>query len=245
MTRSKKHLLIVAATAGLLVVPAAAIADIVFDPTNFAEAVLQVADDAQMVEHLYQEVTNEAAMLKSWNFTQLPGLLQNMNVWQQVFGQAGATYSSTDPGTTLNNRYPSNPGSYANTSDADMASMRSGWDQEARNVLVENRSVQNQTYLNLLPTAQRIQAYVEHSNSASGATAAMQAGNEEVATLVAQLQTLQSQEITDARAETERAAQQQAEAAYGEQQRLSVRGGWDNPAAPSTSTTDAFALANQ
>jgi P-type conjugative transfer protein TrbJ len=245
MARSKKHVLIVAAVAGLLVVPGAALADIVFDPTNFAEAVLQVADDAQMVSNLYQEVTNEAAMLKSWNFTQLPGLLQNMNVWQQVFGQAGTTYSSTDPGTTLNNQYPSDPGSYANTSDADMASMRNGWDQEARNVLVENRTVQNQTYLNLQPTAQRIQAYVEHSNSASGATAAMQAGNEEVATLVAQLQTLQSQEITDARAETERAAQQQAEAAYGEQQRLSVRGGWDNPAAPSTSTADAFSLANQ
>ena len=244
MTRSKKRFLIVAVTAALLV-PTAAFADIVFDPTNFAEAVIQVADDAQMVDQLYQEIDNEVNMLKSWNYTQLPGILQSMNIWQQVFGQAGTTYSSTDPGTTLNNQYPSDPGSYANTSDADMASMRNGWDQEARNVLVENRTVQNQTYLNLQPTAQRIQAYVEHSNSASGATAAMQAGNEEVATLVAQLQTLQSQEITDARAETERAAQQQAEAAYGEQQRLSVRGGWDNPAAPSTSTADAFSLANQ
>ena len=77
--------------------------------------------------------------------------------------------------------------------------MQSGWDQEERSVLVENRTVQNQTYLNLQPTAQRIQSYVEHSNSASGATSAMQAGNEEVATLVAQLQTLQAQEITDAR----------------------------------------------
>ena len=119
MTRSKKRFLIVAATAALLV-PTAAFADIVFDPTNFAEAVIQVADDVQMVDQLYQEVTNEVAMLKSWNFTQLPGILQSMNIWQQVFGQAGTTYSSTDPGSTLNSQYPSDPSNYANMTDASL-----------------------------------------------------------------------------------------------------------------------------
>ena len=39
MTRSKKRILIVAATT-LLFLPVAARADIVFDPTNFVEAVL-------------------------------------------------------------------------------------------------------------------------------------------------------------------------------------------------------------
>ncbi len=244
MTRSKKRFLIFAATAALLV-PTAAFADIVFDPTNFAEAVIQVADDVQMVDQLYQEVTNEVAMLKSWNFTQLPGILQSMNVWQQVFGQAGTTYSSTDPGSTLNSQYPSDPSNYTNMTDASYQSMQKGWDQEERNILVENRTVQNETYLNLQPTAQRIQAYVEHSNSASGATSAMQAGNEEVATLVAQLQALQAQEITDARAEVERDAQDQAEQAYAEQQRQSVRGDWSNPQQPTSSMVSAFPLANQ
>ena len=244
MTRSKKRLLIVAATA-VLFVPAAAFADIVFDPTNFAEAVIQVADDAQMVDQLYQEIDNEVSMLKSWNFTQLPGILQSMNIWQQVFGQAGATYSSTDPGNTLNSQYPSDLTSYANISDAAIQSMRSGWDQEERSVLVENRTVQNETYLNLQPTAQRIQSYVEHSNSASGATSAMQAGNEEVATLVAQLQALQAQEITDARGDVERDAKDQAEQAYAEQQRQAVRGDWTNPQQPSTTLANAFPTADQ
>jgi P-type conjugative transfer protein TrbJ len=247
MTRSRKRLLVIA-TVSAMALPAAALADIVFDPTNFAEAVLQVVDDVQMVDQLYQEVTNEVAMLKSWNFTQLPGLLQSMNVWQQVLGpggQAGSTYSSTDPGTSLNDQYPSDPSSYANTSDSAIASMRSGWDQEERSVLVENRTVQNQTYLNLQPTAQRIQQYVEHSNSASGATAAMQAGNEETATLIAQLQTLQAQEITAGRAEVEKAAQDQAEQAYAQAQQQAVRSGWDNPQQPTTSLVDAFPTANQ
>jgi P-type conjugative transfer protein TrbJ len=244
MTRSKKRILIVVATT-LLFLPVAARADIVFDPTNFVEAVLEVADDVEMVDQLYQEVTNGVAMVKSWNFTQLPGLLQNMNVWQQVFGQAGSTYSSTDPGNSLNSQYPSGPTSYASMTDSGYQTMQSGWDQEERNVLIENRTVQNQTYLNLQPTAQRIQSYVEHSNSASGATAAMQAGNEEVATLVAQIQTLQAQEITDARAEVERKARDQAEQAYADQQRQAVRGDWSNPQQPTGSMVKAFPMANQ
>ncbi len=244
MTRFKKRILI-AGAAVILVLPAATFADIVFDPTNFAEAVLQVADDVQMVDQLYQEVTNGVAMVKSWNFTQLPGILQSMNIWQQVFGQAGTTYSSTNPGSTLNSQYPSDPSDYANITDASFQSMESGWDQEERSVLIENRTVQNQTYLNLQPTAQRIQSYVEYSNSASGATSAMQAGNEEVATLVAQLQALQAQEVTDARAEVERDAQAQAEQAYALQQQQAVRGDWANPAQPTSSVVDAFPAANQ
>jgi P-type conjugative transfer protein TrbJ len=244
MTRLRKRILIAAAAAAVFV-PAAAFADIVFDPTNFAEAVLQVADDVQMVDQLYQEVTNGVAMVKSWNFTQLPGILQSMNIWQQVFGQAGTTYSSTDPGSALNTQYPSDPSNYANMTDASYQSMQNGWDQEERNVLVENRTVQNETYLNLQPTAQRIQSYVEHSNSASGATSAMQAGNEEVATLVAQVQALQAQEITDARAEVERDAQDQAEQAYALQQQQAVRGDWANPQQPTSSMSNAFPLAGQ
>jgi P-type conjugative transfer protein TrbJ len=168
-----------------------------------------------------------------------------MNVWQQVFGQAGTTYSSNDPGATLNQQYPDDPNSYSGMSDGSIASMEDNWNREARKVLVENRTVQNDTYQSFQSTAQRIGQYVDHSNAAPGATAAMQAGNEELATLVAQLQTLQAQEITDARGETERTAQQQAEEAYGEQQRLAVRGGWASPAAPSSSLANAFSLADQ
>ena len=244
MTRSKKRLLVVIAAAALAV-PAAAFADVVFDPTNFVEAVQQVAQEVQLVEQFRQQIQNQLAMLQNWGFTQLPGILQSMNIWQQVFGQAGTTYSSTDPGTTLNNQYPADPGIYANTSDSSMAGMRNGWDQEQRNVLIENRTVQNDTYRDLQPTADRIQAYVEKSNAAPGATAATQAGNEELATLVAQLQSLQALEITDARGDVERDAQDQAEQAYAEQQRQAVRGDWNNPQPPSTSLVDAFPAANQ
>jgi P-type conjugative transfer protein TrbJ len=129
--------------------------------------------------------------------------------------------------------------------DTSYQSLQSGWDEQERTVLIENRTVQNDTYLNLEPTADRIQAYVEHSNSAPGATAATQAGNEELATLVAQLQSRQAQEITDARNEVELDAREQAEEAYAEQQRQAVRGDWANPQPPSIPLVDAFPMADQ
>jgi P-type conjugative transfer protein TrbJ len=161
-----------------------------------------------------------------------------------VFGAAGTTYTSTDPGSVLDTQYPSDPSQYASTTDTSYQSMQTSWDQDERNVLIENRTVQNQAYLNLQPTAQRISDYVDHSNSASGATAAMQAGNEEVATLVAQFQAMQAQEITDARAQVEQAARDQAEQAYAQQQRQAVRGDWENPQPPSTPLVDAFPLSS-
>jgi P-type conjugative transfer protein TrbJ len=242
MNRGTKQILFAAAAVFL---PAATFAEVVFDPSNYAEVVLQVNDDIQLVEQLQQQVQNGLAMIKGWNFTQLPGILQSMGIWQQVFAQAGTTYSSDSPGTSLNSDYPPDPSNYANLSDGSYESMQSGWNQEERNVLVENRTVQNQTCLNLQPTAQRIQADVQHSNAAAGPTAAVQAGNEELATLVAQVQALQAAEITDARAEVECDAQEQAEEAYAEQQRQAVRGDWENPQQPSTSLVGAFPTADQ
>jgi P-type conjugative transfer protein TrbJ len=241
MSRLKKKLIIAAAAASLFA-PAAGFADIVFDPANFVEAVAQVTEAVQLVEQFKQQVTNQLAMLKSLGFSQLGGILQSMDVWQQVFGQAGGAYSTTDPGTALDRQYPPDPGAYAGVSDSSIEAMQNRWDQEARQILIENRTVQNQTVLSLGPTAERINQYVEHSNSASGVTAVMQAGNEELATLVAQLQALQSQEVTDARGEVERDAKAQAEEAYAEQQRQAVRAGWANPAPPTLGLADAFAL---
>ena len=247
MKRFTKRLLIsvTAAASAALFVPAVGYADIVFDPTNFAEAVAQVAQDIQLVEQFRQQVQNQLAMLKGWDFTQLGGILQSMGVWQQVLGQPDGGYSTADPGTPLNQDYPSDPGSYAGTTDASLQAMQTRWDQEARRILVQNRTVQNDTVRDMAPTAERMNQYVEHSNAASGITAAVQAGNEELATLVAQLQALQAQELTDARGEVERDARAQAEEAYAEAQCRAVRAGWDNPPPPTSGLADAFSLARQ
>ena len=244
MKRSRKQLVIVAAAAAL-VLPTAALAEIVFDPTNFAEAVDAVEQDAQLVTQFQQQIQNQLAMLQSWGYSQLTGVLQEMSVWQQVFGQAGTPYASSDPGIALNQTYPDDPADYATTTDAGIAAMRAGWDQEDRSVLVENRTVQDDAYQSLATTAQIIGNDLQQSNAAPGQTAAVQAGNEELATVVTQLQTMEAQEISEARGEAERDAQDQAEAAYAQEQKQLVRGDWDNPQPPSETLVSAFPLAAQ
>jgi len=244
MKRSRKQLVIVAAAAAL-VLPTAALAEIVFDPTNFAEAVDAVEQDAQLVTQFQQQIQNQLAMLQSWGYSQLTGILQEMGVWQQVFGQPGTPYASSEPGIALNQTYPDDPTDYASTTDASIAAMRQSWDQEDRSVLVENRTVQDDAYQSLATTAQIIGNDLEQSNAAPGQTAAVQAGNEELATVVTQLQTMEAQEITEARGEAERDAQDQAEAAYAQEQKQLVRGDRDNPQTPSETLVSAFPLADQ
>jgi P-type conjugative transfer protein TrbJ len=245
MTRKRKCLVLAAAAAALLTPTAGYSVQIVFDPTNFTQIVEQVGQDVELVTQFHQEIQNQLSMLQGWGFTELGGILQSMSLYQQVFSAAGDVYSSLQPGDLLNNQFPDLPASFKSVTNGQIASMRQSWDQEEREVLIENRTVQNDTYLDMAPTAQRIQEYVEHSNAAPGATAAVQAGNEELATVVAQIQSIQAQEITTGRTEVEQDAEEQAEEAYAEQQRQAVRGDWANPPPPSTSLADAFPMANQ
>jgi P-type conjugative transfer protein TrbJ len=241
---TRKHLIITAAAAALFTPVAAFGTQIVFDPTNYTQLVQQLSQDVQLVEDFHQEVQNQLAMLQNWGYSQLAGILQSMNVFQNVFSQAGVTYSSTDPGNTLNTEFPSLSVNFSGITDAGIQAMRQQWDQEERQVLIENRTVQNDTYRSLAPAAQRMNDYVQQSNSAPGTTAAVQASNEELATVVAQVQTLQAQEITDGRGEVERDAEEQAEEAYSDQQDQSVRADSDNPQQPTTTLVDAFPMAS-
>ena len=239
MTRRAKAVLTVAA-ASVALAPVAALADVVVDPANLAQAVLQVAQDVQLVDQFRQQLQDQQSMLKGWGYTRLPDLLKDMGVWQQVFAAAGQTYAAADPGPSLDQQYPTSPGTYAGDSDVAMAARRAAWDAEDRSVLVENRTVQDDAVAALRPTAERVGDYVSKANGAPGTTAVLQADNESVATLVGQLQAMQAQEVTDGRREVERRARDQAEAAYADQQRQAVRAGWDGPRAPSTPLVDAF-----
>ena len=247
MTRRTQKILfsVTAAASAALFAPGAGYADIVFDPVNFVQAVEQVAQDIQLVEQFHQQIQNQLALLKGWGFTELGGILQSMEVWQGVLGRPDGGYTTIDPGTPLNRDYPPDPSAFTGASDGSMESMQTRWDRESRRLLIENRTIQNDTVLNLAPTAERIGRYVEHSNAASGVTAAMQAGNEELATLVAQLQGLQAQELTEARGEVEKEARAQAEEAYAEAQCQAVRAGWNHPPPPTSSLAEAFPLARR
>jgi P-type conjugative transfer protein TrbJ len=189
--------------------------DIVFDPTNYAKAVEQLQQDVQMVTQLRTQVENQLKMLQNWGYSQLASIMGSMNRWQGALNESRAIYASPAPAEQLQVLFPSTPESYAEKTDGQMSQVRREWAERGRSALVENRAVQNQVEQDLAPTAQRIEQYVEKSNAAPGVTAAVQAGNEELATVVAQIQALQALEITDGRTDAELQAQLQAEDAYG------------------------------
>jgi P-type conjugative transfer protein TrbJ len=178
-----------------------------------------------------QQIQNQLQMLQHWEFTRIGDLISGMQKIGQVLRDAGDIYTSANPAGQLNEQYPRNPGDYAETTHDDWIAQRLAWEQRQRDSLAENRTVQNRVYSELDPTRTRVAEYVEHSNAAPGATAAVQASNELTATLVAQLQTMQAIEVTDARGEAEREAQDQAEAAYHEQRKQEVMQDWAAPGA--------------
>ncbi len=220
---------------------AARATQIVFDPTSYANAIQQLEQEVQMVNSLEQQIQNQLKELQGWGFSQLGAITQSMDRWQSAL--SAQTYGSTDPANQLNAQYPDAPAAYAGTRDAQIQQQDDSDDQEQRNDLIENRDVQNQVVQDLQPTADRMAEYVQKSNGAPGPTAAMQAGNEELATVAAQAQALQALEIADAHADADEQARLQAEDAYAtEQGRLVIQRG-DTQA--TNAVPDPFPLANQ
>ena len=214
--------------------------EIVFDPTNYAKAVEQLQQDVQMVTQLRTQIQNQLKMLQNWGFSQLDSILGSMNRWQGVLDESREVYSTKAPEVQLQTQFPDAPAFYIEKSDAQMDQIRQGWTDRGREALVENRAVQNQVEQDLAPTSQRIAQYVQKSNSAPGVTAAVQAGNEELATVVAQVQALQALEITDGRTEAELQAQLQAEDAYGRAEGQKVLRGMYQHAKSQTPVTNMF-----
>jgi P-type conjugative transfer protein TrbJ len=214
--------------------------EIVFDPTNYAKAVEQLQQDIQMVTQLRTQIQNQLKMIQNWGFSQLDSILGSMNRWQGVLDESRDVYSTKTPDVQLQAQFPDAPTFYVEKSDAQMDQIRQGWADRGRETLVENRAVQNQVEQDLAPTSQRIAQYVQKSNSAPGVTAAVQAGNEELATVVAQVQALQALEITDGRTEAELQAQLQAEDAYGRAEGQKVLRGMYQHAKSQTPLTNMF-----
>jgi len=202
---------------------------VVIDPTNLASNLQQVAQDVQLLAQMEQQVQNQLRMLERWNFTHLDQILAEMTRLDGIFEDAGSIYEDRDAEGALERQYPT---SYGDDARQQHEALEPQWEQRHRDVLVENRRMQNEIAQNVESVRERVAEYVEHSNAAPGVTAAMQAGNEVAATLTAQLQALQALEVTEARAESEQYAREQSEDAYAAQRRAWVMRDWQAPADP-------------
>lgn len=181
-----------AAIAPMLPMPAQAI--IVFDPTNYAQNVLQAARALQQITNQITSLQNEAQMLinqarnlASLPYSSLQQLQQSVQRTQQLLGQAqNIAYEVQQIDRAFQQKY-----SAASMSASDqqlVADARSRW-QNTVGGLQDAMRVQAGAVGNIDANRAEMAALVGQSQGATGALQATQAGN--------QLLALQSQQLSD------------------------------------------------
>ncbi|MHB1767569.1 MAG: TrbJ/VirB5 family protein [Phycisphaerae bacterium] len=198
---------------------------IVFDPAIYAKNIQQVQQDIQMLQIMQQQLQQEEMMLASLNINLFPQLDASMNQLQAIIEQP--TYLAANVQAVISTDYPLN---FANVSNTQMLALQQQWQQSQRSALVENRQIQNQIVAQMPATSSQVGQLVAASNSAPGATSALQAGNQIVATLAGQLQELEALEASNQRTDTQKQAIYQSQRAYADQQRAAVMRDWNTPA---------------
>jgi P-type conjugative transfer protein TrbJ len=185
----------------------------VVDVKAIFQAEQQVANSLTQIQRLESQLTNQAAMLQKMQ-TDITGPIaqiasQATGILQQAQGIGYGAQSSAQQFASL---YPSTmPGASRATTQASLATWRTNNAQAIQQALaMQNLIAQGQPI-----TTSQVQAAVAASQRAAGQTSAIQATNQLLATVSAQLTELQNLLITQARAEQVLAAQAQASQAAG------------------------------
>ena len=173
--------------------PAAAQA-VVFDPSNYAQNVLQAARALQQVTNQITSLQNEAQMLinqarnlASLPYSSLSALQQSAQRTQQLLGQAQKiAYDVTAIDRAFQGQYGS---VFLSATDAALVTQaKSRWETTVAG-LQDALRVQAGVVGNLDTNRQQTSTLVGQSQAATGALQAMQAGN--------QLQALHAQQLSD------------------------------------------------
>lgn len=185
----------------------------VVDVEAILRAETQIQHAITQIEQLKAQVTNQAAMLRSLKTDVTGPISQITGQATQILQQAkGLGYGAQDITTQLKSLYSIAPGA----TFADTQSAYAAWSAENASTLEQALNLQNQIARGQSTTSSQVAAAVAASQGAPGQTAAIQATNQLLATVSAQLTQLQTLMITQARAEQTLLAQAQASRAAGE-----------------------------
>jgi conjugal transfer/entry exclusion protein len=199
---------------------------IVFDPAIYAKNIQQVAQDYQMLQYMQQQLEQEEAMLARLNIDLLPQLSASENQLAEIVAPLANLANNVE--AAINAAYPLD---YENLSPDQVLAIQQQWTQDQRNNLVNNSQLEDQVVQQMPAISNQVGQLVGASNSAPGATSAVEAGNQIIATLASQLQQLEALEAGDQRTFVQQQATRQSEAAYEEQQCQDVMSDWNTPAA--------------
>lgn len=218
--RRFRPLLLGAAALGLaLSAPASAI--IVYDPTNYAQNVLQAARALQQInnqilslQNQAQSLINQARNLASLPTNALSGIRQSIDRTRQLIGQAQQiAYNVQDIDRVFDARYPA--GSLSGTSDGQLVANADARWHDAVAGFQDSLKTQATIVTNLGDTRGQLDTLVTASQDATGALQAAQAGNQLVALQTRQLADLTALVAAQNRASSLAAARATADEAQG------------------------------
>jgi P-type conjugative transfer protein TrbJ len=200
--------------AALVVGPPVARAQMaVIDIKSILQAEKQVSQGLQQIQQLESQLSNQALMLQKMQ-TDITGPV--MSIASQATGilqQAqGIGYGAQNIAQQYASLYPTTmPEASLATTQTSLAS----WRRNNALALQQAMQMQNQVAQGQPTTTSQVASAVSASQGAAGQTSAIQATNQLLATVTAQLTQLQTLLITQARAEQTLAAQAQASQAAG------------------------------
>ena len=189
----------------------------VYDPWTYQEqvitygqAVQQVANGASQLQQLQSQLQAAQSMLQSLGSDSTSGTVAQVNAQaQQILQQAsGIGFNSANAGTAFSTQYPTTS-TVAGFNVSQLSSALSAWHANNSAALQSAVQMQAQVASNQQATASAVQNAVTASNGAAGQTAAIQATNQLLAAVAAQLAQLQAILLTQSQAQAVLQGQQQ------------------------------------
>ena len=196
---TKLKTLLFATTTALALATAPAHAIVVFDPSNFAENVLQAARSLEQINNQIKSLQNEVKMLEEMakhleklDFTSLPAIEAALKDFNQLMAKAkGIAFDVKATETAFKRLFPEKYDTTVSSSDLGRGALER-W-SEAMKALEHTMTVQAQVVANVEADASTLSRLVSESQASIGSLQAQQAGNQLMA--LSAKQQLQSQEL--------------------------------------------------
>lgn len=208
-------------------------ASVVFDPENYAQNLRQLAEIAEQVDRVREQLENDLRALRRLGLSGAEGLLGGL---RRVQGAMGSGWGG-DAAGDLQRRYPQEYG--GPLPPGTISEARGGWEAAERDALAADRATQDAVVADMPRASARVAEVVAASNAADGVTAAEQARNLLLAEANGEAGKLAAVRAARERARVERDAREQAEVAQARAKRGQVMADW-SAAGTSAPVADPF-----
>ena len=213
MTRTPRRVLAALLLAASLAAPAAHAQMAVIDLKAIAQAEQQVSNQLTALQRLESQLSNQALMLQKTETDVTGPVLQIGGQATRILQQAqGIGYGAQNVAQQYSSAYPT---TMSGASLASTQTSLSTWRTNNSLAIQQALQMQNQIAQGQPTVTTQVQTAVGASQASAGQTSAIQATNQLLATVTAQLTQLQNLLITQARAEQLVAGQAQAAQAAG------------------------------